>query len=263
MTTIAAMTTDAGYPAATGSNRERRQHEAHRSCRARAMCHAHAAARGRRLGSARHDAPMRVDIDPAAGPPRAFYRVLTSVVVPRPIAWVSSRSAGGVDNLAPHSFFTVACVDPPVVQFTSVGRKDSLNNIEATREFVVNLAPEPLFEQVNACGTDFPADASEFDAVGITREPATAVAPPRVAASPVALECVLHATLSLGDCTIVFGRVVLAAIDADVIVDGLPDIERLRPLARLGRNQWAVVDQPRIINRIRFADWPGHYRPPT
>ena len=71
----------------------------------------------------------------------AFYKLLTAVVVPRPIAWVSSRSAVGVDNLAPHSFFTVAAVDPPVVQFTSVGRKDSLNNVQATGEFVVNLAP--------------------------------------------------------------------------------------------------------------------------
>lgn len=86
----------------------------------------------------------------------AFYSFLTSVVVPRPIAWVSTRSPERVDNLAPHSFFTVASVDPPIVQFTSVGRKDSLINVEQTGEFVICLTPEPLFEQVNATGTDFP-----------------------------------------------------------------------------------------------------------
>lgn len=85
-------------------------------------------------------AMARVDIDPEDAGVGDFYKLLTAVVVPRPIAWVSSRSAEGVDNLAPHSFFTVAAIDPPVVQFTSVGRKDSLNNVEATKEFVVNLA---------------------------------------------------------------------------------------------------------------------------
>ena len=83
----------------------------------------------------------RVHFDPAEMEARAFYRVLNSVVVPRPIAWVCSRSAEGVVNLAPHSFYTVACVDPPVVQFTSVGRKDSLRNVEATGEFTVSLTP--------------------------------------------------------------------------------------------------------------------------
>src|ERR1700689_2544045 len=98
----------------------------------------------------------RTEIDPAEIGHGAFYLFLNSVVVPRPIAWVSSRSASGVDNLAPHSFFTVSSVDPPIVQFTSVGRKDSLNNIEDTGEFVVCLAPARLIEEVNATATDFP-----------------------------------------------------------------------------------------------------------
>ncbi len=205
------------------------------------------------------DGPMRTDFDPGQLPVRDFYRLLTAVVVPRPIAWVSSRSAAGVDNLAPHSFFTVACTEPPVVQFTSVGRKDSLNNIEATREFVISLTPEHLFEQVNATGTNFPHDVSEFDAVGLDREPSRMVRPPRVAASPVALECVLHGTLSFGDCTVVFGRVVLAAIDAEVLEDGHPAVDRLRPLSRLGRDEWGTAGQVREISRIRHRDWPGHY----
>ena len=192
-------------------------------------------------------------------PGRQFYRLLNSVVLPRPIAWVSSVSADGVDNLAPHSFFTVACVTPPVVQFTSVGRKDSLHNVEATGEFVVNLAPDHLFQQVNATGTDFPPGVSEFDAVGLAREPSARVAPPRVADSPVALECVLHATTSFGDSTVVFGRVVHAAVRSDVLDDGHPMIERLRPLARLGRNEWTTLGTVLEISRIPHREWPGHF----
>jgi flavin reductase (DIM6/NTAB) family NADH-FMN oxidoreductase RutF len=202
----------------------------------------------------------RVDIDPVALGTGSFYSFLTSVVLPRPIAWVSSRSAEGVDNLAPHSFFTVSSVDPPIVQFTSVGRKDSLRNVEQTREFVVCLTPEWLFEQVNATGTDFPADVSEFDAVGIEREPSLRVAPPRVARSPVALECELHTTLTFGVGTVVMGRVVHAVIDEDVLEGGRPAVDRLRPLSRLGGNEWATVDQVREITRIGYREWPGHYK---
>jgi flavin reductase (DIM6/NTAB) family NADH-FMN oxidoreductase RutF len=191
-----------------------------------------------------------------------FYGLLTAVVVPRPIAWVATVSASGVDNLAPHSFFTVSCVNPPIVQFTSVGRKDSLRNVEATSEFVVNLTTEPLFEQVNATGTDFPADTSEFDAVGVEREPSLRVRPCRVAGSPVALECMLHSTLRLGDSVIVFGRVVLAAIRNDVLVDGHPEIDRLRPLSRLGRDEWGADAAVRSISRIAYREWPGHYEVP-
>lgn len=202
---------------------------------------------------------MRTDFDPAAMPARDFYRLLTAVIVPRPIAWVSSTSAEGVDNLAPHSFFTVACVDPPVVQFTSVGRKDSLANVEATGEFVVNLTPEPLFEEINATATDFPPDSSEFDAVGLQREPSTIVTPPRVAGSPVALECRMHSTLRLGNSVVVFGRVVHAAVSSAVISDGYPRVEQLRPLARLGGNEWSTIGEVKAIPRIRFRDWPDHF----
>ena len=202
---------------------------------------------------------MREDFDPAEVPGRDFYKLLNSVVVPRPIAWVSSTSPEGTDNLAPHSFFTVACVRPPVVQFTSVGRKDSLNNVERTREFVINLAPEALFEQVNATGTDFPPEGDEFAKVGLEREPSLRVGPPRVAASPVAIECVLHGTVSFGNSTVVFGRVVHLAIDEEVMVDGHPEIDRLKPLSRLGRDEWGVLGETKKISRIKNADWPGHY----
>lgn len=206
---------------------------------------------------------MRVDLDPEALGRREFYAALNSVVVPRPIAWVSSRSADGVLNLAPHSFFTVACVQPPMVQFTSVGRKDSLNNVESTGEFVVNFAAEPLFEQINATGTNFPAEVSEFEAVGLTTEPSRTVAVPRVAESPVAIECTLHTTLELGDSTVVIGRVRHLAVDAAVMVDGHPEVRLLRPLARLGKDEWSTLGEIRDITRIRHSDWPGHFTPPA
>lgn len=199
---------------------------------------------------------MRVDFDPAVMDRTSFYKLLTATVVPRPIAWVSTLSRDGVSaNLAPHSFFSVSCVSPPIVQFTSVGRKDSLRNVEQTGEFVVNLAPEHLFEKINATATDFPHGISEFDAVGIEPEASSRVKPPRVAASPVALECVVHSTLGLGDSTVVFGRVVHAAVDESVLVDGHPDVRALRPLTRLGKDEWGTLGDVLEISRIRYADW--------
>jgi flavin reductase (DIM6/NTAB) family NADH-FMN oxidoreductase RutF len=202
---------------------------------------------------------VRTDYSAERTDPRAFYALLNSIVVPRPIAWVATLSADGVLNLAPHSFFTVSCVRPPMVQFTSVGRKDSLNNVEATGEFVVNFAAEPLFEQVNATATNFPPSVNEFAAVGLTTEPATTVAVPRVAESPVAIECGLHTTLELGDSTVVIGRVRHIAVDPTVLDGNHPDITRLRPLARLGRDEWSTLGEIRSISRIRYDDWPGHF----
>jgi flavin reductase (DIM6/NTAB) family NADH-FMN oxidoreductase RutF len=197
----------------------------------------------------------RTSFDPAEMAPKDFYRVLNSVVVPRPIAWVCTRSAEGVHNLAPHSFYTVACVDPPVVQFTSVGRKDSLTNAEATGEFTISVTPEELFEQVNATGTDFPPDHDEAEQTGVVLEDSDVVGVKRVAASPVTLECTLHSTLSLGDSTVVFGRVVNISAHADAVRDGRPRIEALRPLARLGGNEWSTVGELKEIRRIPFSDW--------
>ncbi|MFI5085421.1 MAG: flavin reductase family protein [Actinomycetales bacterium] len=203
---------------------------------------------------------MRTDFDPQALSSAEFYRLLTSVVVPRPIAWVSSTSAAGVDNLAPHSFFTVASVDPPVVQFTSVGRKDSLRNILETGEFVVNLAPASLMPEVNATGTNFPPDVSEFEMAGLEREPSGRVRPPRVRLSPAVLECTLHSTLALGDCVLVFGQVVHAAVAAEVLDGSHPDVGRLDPLARLGGDEWGLLGRVLELRRIRRADWPGSFR---
>ncbi|KIS29095.1 flavin reductase [Arthrobacter sp. SPG23] len=203
---------------------------------------------------------MRKDFSPDVLPAGDFYRLLTAVVVPRPIAWVSSRSADGVDNLAPHSFFTVASVTPPIVQFTSVGRKDSLRNILDRGEFVVNLAPADLMAEVNATGTNFPPEVSEFDAAGLTREQGLTVGVPRVAESPVALECRLHSTLVMGDCILVFGEVTHAAISTDVLEGSHPRIDLLEPLARLGRDEWGHLGPVEELGRIRRSEWPGHFR---
>jgi flavin reductase (DIM6/NTAB) family NADH-FMN oxidoreductase RutF len=200
---------------------------------------------------------MRTEFNLARLEPIAVYRLLTSTVVPRPIAWVSTVSADGVDNLAPHSFFTVSSVTPPIVQFTSVGRKDSLRNVEATGQFVINLAPESLIAEVNKTATDFPEGVSEFDAVGVEREAGARVKAPRVARSPVALECELHSTLRLGDSTVVFGRVIHIAIDEAVLDNGHPEATRLRPLARLGKDEWGILGEVLDLRRIRYTDWPS------
>ena len=197
----------------------------------------------------------RVHFDPTAMDGGAFYRVLNSIVVPRPIAWVGTRSAAGVVNLAPHSFYTVACVSPPVVQFTSVGRKDTLDNVEATGEFTVSLTPEWLFEQVNATGTDFPHGVSEAEEVGVVLEPSERVGVPRVAESPVAVECTLHSTVRLGDSTVVFGRVELISVWESAVEGGRPRIERLRPLARLGGNERTALGEVKEIKRIPYRRW--------
>jgi len=204
---------------------------------------------------------MRTDFSPDELSSRDFYRLLTAVIVPRPIAWVSSSSVEGVDNLAPHSFFTVASVNPPIIAFTSVGEKDSLRNIRATGEFIVNLAPRELLAEVNATGTSFPPEVSEFDAAGLTREAGLTVAVPRVAESPVALECRLHSTLAVGDSVMVFGEVTHAVVASGVLQGTHPRIDLLEPLSRLGLDEWGTTGSVTELPRIRTAEWPGDFRP--
>ena len=177
------------------------------------------------------------------------YRLLTALVVPRPIAWVSSIDADGVGNLAPHSFFNVACANPPIVSFASVGGKDTLANVEATGQFVVNLASEPLMRQVNDTSARFGPEVDEAAALGIALEPSELVAPPRVVDSPASLECVLHSTLELGDSTLVLGRVVALTVQEEALVDGHPAVERLRPVSRLGRDEWGLPPEVVSVQR--------------
>jgi flavin reductase (DIM6/NTAB) family NADH-FMN oxidoreductase RutF len=198
---------------------------------------------------------MRADFSPRDMGASGFYKFLTSVIIPRPIAWVSSTSADGIDNLAPHSFFTVASTEPPIVQFTPTARKDTLNNVEATGEFVVNFASEDLFTKINDTGTNFPPDVSEFDAAGLTREPSLTVRPPRVAESPVALECGLHQVIPVGNSFLVLGEVLHAVVRTDVLSGTHPDSRLLKPLARLGRNEWSRLGEILEIARIPYREW--------
>jgi flavin reductase (DIM6/NTAB) family NADH-FMN oxidoreductase RutF len=185
----------------------------------------------------------------------AIYPLLNSVIVPRPIAWVSTRSASGIDNLAPHSFFTVSSVSPPVVQFTSVGAKDSLRNAVETGEFVVCVSTVELADRVNTTGTNYPADVSEFDAAGLTRAPSTVVAPARVAESPVAIECRLAGTKDFGGgSTVVFGEVVWVSVDEAVLRDDRPAIDLLRPVARLGADEWSAIGEVTSRRRVPYEE---------
>jgi len=186
--------------------------------------------------------------DPA-DPDVKTYPLLNSIVVPRPIAWVSTRSADGVGNLAPHSFFTVACVDPPLVSVTSVGAKDTLRNVQETGEMVVSLANRPLLEQVNATSAPYDPDVDEAEAHGLEMAPSVHVSVPRVAASPASLECVLHAVHELGNSWLILGRVVGIHVDDAVLKDGHPEFDLMEPLSRLGRNEWGLPNEVIRIDR--------------
>ncbi|KRF00236.1 flavin reductase [Nocardioides sp. Soil777] len=177
------------------------------------------------------------------------YRLMTALVVPRPIAWVSSLSAAGVGNLAPHSFFTVSCARPPIVQFTSVGDKDTLANVLATGEFVVNVASRPLMDLVNDSSASFDPGVDEAEALGIETEPSELVRPRRVVASPASIECTLHSTVELGDSTIVLGDVVATTVRREVLVGGHPAMEHLQPVSRLGRDEWGLPPEVVSVRR--------------
>lgn len=187
-------------------------------------------------------------LDPA-DPDVNTYPLLNSIVVPRPIAWVSTRSAAGVGNLAPHSFFTVACVDPPLVSITSVGAKDTLRNVQETGEMVISLANRPLLERINGTSAPYDPDVDEAEAEGLEMAPSTNVSVPRVAASPASLECTLHSVQELGNSWLILGRVVGIHVDDAVMEDGHPEFGLMEPLARLGRNEWGLPNEVVRIDR--------------
>ena len=172
--------------------------------------------------------------DPDVNP----YRLLTGLVVPRPIAWVSTVDAEGRGNLAPHSFFTVASGRPPVVLFSSLGRKDTVRNIEETGEFVINFSSESLLHHVNNSSAAFEHGDDEAEQLGIATEPSQTVAPPRVAESPASIECRLERIIEVGHAFVVFGTVTAITVRDDVLVDGKPAMELLAPVSRLGGDEW-------------------------
>ena len=171
-----------------------------------------------------------------------------ALVVPRPIGWISSISPEGVVNLAPYSFFNAVSSRPNIVLFSSGGRKDSVVNAEATGEFVCNMATWDLREHMNETSASVGPEVDETELAGLETVPSTLVKPPRVAASPVALECKYMQTVNLPPSdgvvnTVVFGQVVGVHIDDSVIEDGMVDVARFKPIARLGYHDYAVVDE--------------------
>jgi flavin reductase (DIM6/NTAB) family NADH-FMN oxidoreductase RutF len=164
-----------------------------------------------------------------------------AIVGPRPIGWISSRSADGILNLAPYSFFNGFNYTPPIIGFASVGRKDTLNNIEQTGDFVWNLATRPLAEAMNRSCAAAPPEVDEFALAGLTPAASRVVAAPRVAESPVAFECRRTQIIRLNDAAggdvntwLVLGEVVGVHIAAELLRDGVYDTAAAHPILRGG-----------------------------
>lgn len=181
--------------------------------------------------------------DPANLSGKEPYFLLTSLVVPRPIAWVSTIAPDGTVNLAPHSYFNIMSSEPPIVHFTSTGVKDSLRNVRESGEFVVNIVTRDLVEEMNDTSIDFPPDVSEMKWVGLEAAPSDVVRPPRVARAKAALECRVRQITSMGNGNMVFGEVVRFHVDDSVWVDGRVDPVALDPVCRLAGTSYARQGQ--------------------
>jgi flavin reductase (DIM6/NTAB) family NADH-FMN oxidoreductase RutF len=191
--------------------------------------------------------------DPTHHHPRDVYRHLIAAITPRPIAWVSTVNGDGQPNLAPFSFFNGVCPNPPTVLFCPTNtregrRKDTVRNVEATREFVINVVPHRLARLMNATSEEFPPDVNEFAACGLATVPSVRVKPPRVKESPVQMECVLHDIVHIGAPdgplagNIVIGRVVLMHIADDVLdSNGQIDPAKLDTIGRMGGNFYSTT----------------------
>ncbi|MEZ6109406.1 MAG: flavin reductase family protein [Pirellulaceae bacterium] len=191
--------------------------------------------------------PMLIDPQTTRG--ADLYQYMVRLIGPRPIAWISTRSVEGVSNLAPYSFFNGVTSRPPSLVFSSVckpdgGLKDSLTNIVATGEFVVNVVPYSLAESMVATSRDWEAEIDEFEMCGIEATPSALVAPLRVARSPAAFECRLMQVVEVGSgpgaASLVIGEIVAIAIDDSVLgADNFPDPAALDLIGRMGGNTYA------------------------
>jgi flavin reductase (DIM6/NTAB) family NADH-FMN oxidoreductase RutF len=185
-----------------------------------------------------------MQIDVSATNVLDVYHTLVGVVTPRPIAWVTTVDAEGRVNLAPFSFFNAFGANPPVVVFSPTlnrksGKKDTLCNVEATGQFVVNAATAPLAEKVSLSSKELPPGESEVDLTGLSVIPSVKVRPPRLAESPAAMECVVRQIIPVGDgpvsANLVIGEVVMIHVADDVLdAHGRVDPRKLRTIARLG-----------------------------
>lgn len=189
-----------------------------------------------------------ISIVPGDLDPRTAYRLLISVVVPRPIGWTSTLGADGTLNLAPFSFFN-AVSNVPLTVMISVGQrkgqpKDTLRNAQETGEFVINLVNEDLAAAMNETSGEWAYAVNEFERAGLTPAVSTDVKPPRVAEAPIALECKVTQIVPVMDTTytLILGRVLRFHIRADLLrPNGLVDALLLKPLSRLGGDEYATL----------------------
>ena len=184
-----------------------------------------------------------------------------SCVAPRPIAWVSSIDPGGVVNLAPYSFFNAVASDPPMVMISfngyheHGGEKDTLANIKSSAEFVANMVPRALKDVMNVTTAPVAHEVDELELAGLTTEDSVLVKPPRVKEAPIHLECALHQEIKL-PCTLkdsintmIIGHVLGVHIRDEVLTDGMVDLSKIEPLARLGYLQYSAVENPFVMRR--------------
>ncbi len=188
-------------------------------------------------------------LDPSQQPPAAVYRLMIGVITPRPIAWVTTVSPAGITNLAPFSFFNGVAANPPTIVFSPVNRrdgskKDTVRNIEANGEFVVNVVTYDSRALMNCTSEDLPYEVSEIERCGVPTLPSERVKPPRVAVSPVQMECVLHQIVNVGEgplaANLVIGRILLMHVDDRVLdPDGRVDPRALDTIGRIGGDAYA------------------------
>lgn len=188
-------------------------------------------------------------VDPKSLDAEESYKLMTGVVVPRPVAWVSSLSASGGINLAPFSTFTFVSPKPPMLAF-SVGRragvyKDTARNILATEEYVVHIADRPLIGAVHASAVEHPPEVSEVEVLGLATEPSLHVKPPRIAAAPIAMECRLRQCLEFGETRsrLIVGEVVAFHFRDGLMKGGKIDTKALDPLCRLAGPNYATLGE--------------------
>jgi flavin reductase (DIM6/NTAB) family NADH-FMN oxidoreductase RutF len=189
----------------------------------------------------------------------AVYKLLTGSIIPRPIGWISSISEDGINNLAPFSYFNAVGEDPPHVMF-STGRgnntnKDTLNNVLATKQFVVNMVTEALAEQMNSTAQSVSPEVDEFELAGVESIPSVIVKPLRVKESPITFECELVHHYFLedhkhgGSCVII-GRIVMMHFDDSVLLDNYKiNLENYKPISRLAGSNYARLGELFSIKR--------------
>ena len=189
------------------------------------------------------DLDAALEVDPSDWEARQVYFLLTGLVVPRPIAWISTRDEHGVPNLAPHSYFQAVSTDPPHIVFASTGVKDTLRNVRTAGQFVVNLVSSDLVEQMNYTATDFPPTEDEFVWAGLTEAPAARVDAPRVAEARAHLECEVRHELAVGNGHLVVAEVVHLHVDAAIWRDGRVDPRAYDPVCRLAGSGYATLGE--------------------